>query len=290
MMRRGAALLLNLGLAAGSAAGADVPGNLVLDVRLFEARSASPDFRVMESLSFFVNTDGTGVSDSQWLATIARQVPEAFMAALATATVPVDGTVARFTLPKRTRSLELSFDLKEYLERGTFKSTAAARLARGAETDRAFDHPVELRVGQTYVFSGHEMEVSASEYLSHFRDFADSDARGKLYESLRPFTFFLVVALTPRLVDESEPASAPVPVTLDPGSIPHLESPLGVPLEGEIVLELAIDGSGAPTDARILRSSLPEVNARILGESASFRFPEAAGKTARLTLALRAEP
>ena len=72
--------------------------------------------------------------------------------------------------------------------------------------------------------------------------------------------------------------------------IPPLESPLGIPLVGEIVLDLDIDPTGAPTNARIVRSSIPEVNSRVLGESASFRFPEAAGKKARLTLSLRAEP
>ncbi len=283
-----AAGLLAIALAGASAGAADVPANLVLDVRVYEARSVSPDFAVMEKLSFFVNTDGTGVSESQWLATIARKVPEAFVATLASETVSVDGSIARLVLAKRTRALEMSFDLKDFLERGTFKSTATARLARGEETVRGFDREVELRMGQTYVFSSHDLQLSASDYLSHFRDFEDSDERGKLYESLRPYSFFLVVAVTPRVVEG--PGTEIVSVSLDPQLIPQLESPLGVPLIGEIVLELTLDESGAPTDARIVRSALPEVNARILGESASFRFPEAAGRKARLTLSLHARP
>ncbi|MGH9388898.1 MAG: hypothetical protein ACRD1Z_04730, partial [Vicinamibacteria bacterium] len=200
-MQSGAARFLALALtgAPAAGAGADIPGNLVVDVRLYEARSASPDFQVMENLSFFVDTDGTGVSESQWLATIARQVPGAFLATLAHETVDVDGSIARFILPKRTRSLELSFDLKDFLERGTFAATAAARLARGEETVRAFDRVVELRVGETYVFGSRDLELSASEYVSHFRDFESSDERGKLYESLRAYAFFLVVAVTPRM-------------------------------------------------------------------------------------------
>ena len=289
-MQSVAAPLLTLALTGAPAAGADIPANLVLDVRVYEARSASPDFRVMEKLSFFVDTDGTGVSESQWLATIARQVPEAFLATLANETVDVDGSIARFILPKRTRSLELSFDLKDFLERGTFAATAAARLARGEETVRAFDRGVELRIGQTYVFGSRDLELSASEYVSHFRDFESSDDRGKLYESLRAYSFFLVVAVTPRMAEEPAPGSEPVSVSVGPNVIPPLESHLGIPLVGEIVLELDIDSAGAPTDARIVRSSLPEVNSRILGESAAFRFPEAAGKKARLTLSLRAEP
>ncbi|HEY7698411.1 MAG TPA: hypothetical protein VIE88_08335, partial [Vicinamibacteria bacterium] len=204
-----------LGVPAAAAAG-DIPGNLVVDVRLFEARSASADFRMMETLSFFVNTDGSGVSEPQWLATIARQVPEAFLATLSKETVKVDGSVARFVLAKRSRSFELSFDLKDFLERGTFNASAAMRLARGEETVRQFERKVELRVGQTYVFGSRELELSASEYLSHIRDFEGSEDRGKLYEILRPFSFFLVVAVTPRILEEGVPASEPVAVSIDP--------------------------------------------------------------------------
>jgi hypothetical protein len=289
-MQRTAARLLTLALAGAPAAAADIPSNLVVDVRVYEARSVSPDFATMESLSFFVNTDGSGVSESQWLATIARQVPEAFLATLASETVSVEGSIARLVLAKRTRTLELSFDLNEFLERGTFKSKAGTRLAQGEETVRAFGREVEMRVGQTYVFASRDLELSASEYLSHFRDFEDSEERGTLYESLRPYSFFLVVAVTPRLAEEPAPGNEPLSVPIGANVVPRLESPLGIPLVGEIVLELAIDSTGTPTDSRIVRSSLPEMNARILGESAAFRFPEAAGKKARLTLSLRAEP
>jgi hypothetical protein len=92
------------------------------------------------------------------------------------------------------------------------------------------------------------------------------------------------------MAEEPAPGSEPVSVSVDPSVIPPLESPLGIPLVGEIVLDLDIDSKGAPTNARIVRSSIPEVNSRVMGESASFRFPEAAGKKARLTLSLRAEP
>jgi hypothetical protein len=281
--------ILTLGLlgAPGAIAGLDIPANLVVDVRLYEARSESPDFRLMRDLSFFVDTDGTGVSEAQWLATIGRQIPEAFLATLASETVGVEGSIARFVLPKRTRALELAFDLKNFLERGTFAAKAEGRLTRGEETARAFDREVELRCSQTYVF---DVELSPSEYLSHFRDFERGDEREKLYESLRLYSFFLVVAVTPRLATESAPESEPVSVSLPKSEIPRLESPLGIPLEGEFVLDLTLDHSGAPRDVRIVRSSLPEVNTRVLGASASFRIPEAAGKKVRLSLKLRAEP
>jgi hypothetical protein len=193
-------------------------------------------------------------------------------------------------LPKRSRSLELSIDLKDFLDRGTFTARTATRLLRGDETLREFDRNLELRIGQTYVFGSRELELSASEYLSHFRDFQGPHEREQLYDGLRPYTFFLVVAITPRLIEESAPPSEFVIVSIDESLIPHLESPLGIPLVGEIELELALDSSGAPTDAKIRRSSLPEVNSRILGECMTFRFPEAAGRKARLALSLHAGP
>ena len=290
MPTRAAGLIaLALARAPTVAAPADIPGNLVVDVRLFEARSASPDFQVTEKLSFFVDTDGTGVSESQWLATIARRVPEAFLATLSSETVEVEGSTARFSLPKRSRSFELSIDLRDFLERGTFAAKATTRLARGEETVRQFERNIELRVGQTYVFGSRELELTASEYVSHFRDFEGTEDRGKLYDGLRPYSFSLIVAVTPRMMDEKTPATEPVTVAVDPSRIPKLESPLGIPMMGEIVLELSVGAGGAPSDVKVVRSSLPEVNARILGETMSYRFPEAAGKKARLPLSLRVQ-
>jgi hypothetical protein len=276
-----------LGLPALACA-SDVPANLVLDVRLLEARSTQPNFQVMENLSFFVNTDGTGVSESQWLATIARQVPESMLATLATDRVEPDGLLARFELDKRSRAFVLDVNLGKYLDQGTFKAATKIGLRRGDERLREFDREVELRLGQTYVWSGRELELSASEYVSHFRDFDDNDHRGKLYERLRGFTLFMVVAVTPRLIDTA-PGEV-VDVSLPQDLLPKLESPLQIPLVGEIVLDLVLDGAGAATEIAIMRSSIPEVNPRILGEASQWTFPEASGKRARLTLKLRAEP
>lgn len=266
----------------------DVPANLVLDVRLFEARSTQPNFQVMENLSFFVNTDGTGVSESQWLATIARQVPESMLANLATERVEPDGLRARFELDKRSRAFVLDVNLGDYLDQGTFNAATQVGLRRGDERLREFDRTIELRVGQTYVWSGRELELSASEYVSHFRDFDDNEHRGKLYEKLRGFTLFVVVAVTPRLLDS--PPDEVIEVSVAESLLPKLQSPLSIPLVGEVVLDLVLDGDGAPTALAIARSSIPEVNPRILGEASQWTFPEAAGKKARLTLKLRAEP
>ena len=76
----------------------------------------------------------------------------------------------------------------------------------------------------------------------------------------------------------------------DDVEIPKLESPYDIPLVGSILLHFEVDSEGAPQDVAIARSSLTEVNPRILGEATIWRFPEAAGKRARLLLELRAEP
>ncbi len=84
---------------------------------------------------------------------------------------------------------------------------------------------------------------------------------------------------------------APVLLSLPPDvELPILESPLGVRLVGTIELELDIDENGAPEDVKIVRSSIPEVNPRLLGEASTWRFPNAAGTTGRLVLDLTAEP
>jgi hypothetical protein len=273
-----------------SAHGEDVPKNLVVDFRLFEARSISPDYKAMESLAFFIDTDGAGVSDRQWLATIARKVPDSFLATLKAETVRVEGGTAHIEVAKRSRSFETRIDLSEYLERGTFNATVTGELKRRNESERSFEKTIELRAGGTFVVSGDGFELSASEYLSHFRDYSDADHRREVYDELRDFSVFLILAVTLRVTDEPE-NETPVMLSLPPDvELPLLESPLDVRLIGTIELELDIDANGAPEDVKIVSSSIPEVNPRLLGEASKWRFPNAAGTTGRLILELTAEP
>jgi hypothetical protein len=281
--------LLSMAAVAASAAAADLPPNLVVDVRLFEARSTRPDFEAMENLSFFVATDGAGVTDPQWLGTIARQVPDAIIATLAKESVEPQGTLAAFDVTKRSRRFHVSVDLAEFLDRGTFAAKSDVTLLRADKALREFNRDIELRVGQTYVWSSRNLEVSASEYLSHFRDFEDTADRGRLYEKLRDFTFFLLVAVTPHLAEEKS-TTPPVSLPAKGIQISDLMSPLGVPIEGEVELLLTLDDAGTPIDVAILRSSIPEVNPQVVGEAASWRFPEAAGQQGFLKLTLEAKP
>ncbi len=244
----------------------------------------------MESLAFFIDTDGAGVSDRQWLATIARKVPDSFLATLKAETIRVEGSAAHLEVAKRSRSFETRIDLSEYLERGTFNATVTGELKRRNESQRAFEKTIELRAGGTFVVSGRGFELSASEYLSHFRDYSDADHRREVYDELRDFGVFLILAVTLRVTDEPE-KETPVILSLPPDvELPVLESPLDVRLIGTIELELDIDANGAPEDVKIVRSSIPEVNPRLLGEASKWRFPNAAGTTGRLILELTAEP
>lgn len=274
---------------ARSTASDDIPTNLTAEVRLIEARSLTPDFRAMHELSFFIDTDGVGVSEEQWLATIARSVPESFLATLASETVSTTGGTAELRVDTRSRSLRLSLDLAGFEADETFQSTVTGELMRRGETERSFEKTLRLRAGQTHVWSDRELELAPSEYLSHFRDYRDREHRAALYEELRNFATFLVVAVSVRRSPDAERASEPVTLELpEDVEIPELRSPLSVDLVGTVTLELQLDASGAPTGVKILRSSIPELNSQILGEAVTWRFPEAAGRRGRLTLELEA--
>jgi len=274
-----------------SALGADkIPDDLVVDVRVFEARSSSPDFKAMEELAFFINTDGGGVSEEQWLATIAGKATDSFLATLAFETIALESPSLVLELTKRSRTLKLSVDLSNFLSEDLFHADVHGELLRRDESQRSFEQTIEVRVGQTYVWSGRDLELSASEYLSHFRDYKDGDDRGELYSKLRNYTTFLIVALTPRLIGTSssaEPVSLEIP---DGAVVPALESPIDAELTGTVALELEIGADGTPAQVRIVRSSIPEVNSQILSAVEHWNFSEGRGKKGRLTLELRASP
>ncbi len=283
-------LLVALSAGGRAASSDDLPNDLIVDVRVFEARSKAPDFKAMEELSFFITTDGAGVTERQWLATIARRAPDSFIATLAFETLEVNAPMAELELEKRSRKLRLSLDLSQFASEGVFNATVDGDLLRREESQRSFRQTIELRVGRTYVWSSPDLEMSASEYLSHFRDYRDSDHRSELYDKLRDFATFLVVVVSLRLAGESLESDTVTLTLPDDAMIPDFESPLGVELIGTIELELNINDSGTPTDVQIVRSSIPEVNSRILGEAETWRFPEARGKRGRMVLELKALP
>jgi len=290
-LRSAMVLLVTLPTAYRAQAFDDLPVDLVADVRVFEARSRAPDFKAMEELAFFITTDGQGVTERQWLATIARHAADSFLATLAFESFEIDTPTAELELEKRSRKLRLSLDLSEFASEGIFKATVDGELLRRGDSLRSFEQTIELRLGRTYVWSSRDLEMSASEYLSHFRDYRDGEHRSELYDKLRDYTTFLIVAISLRAAREAPRSTDAVTLILpDDVTIPDFESPLGIELFGTIELELDIDGSGAPTDVKIVRSSIPEVNSRILGEAEAWRFPDARGKKGRLVLELKASP
>ena len=256
-----------------------IPDNLVLDLRLFESRAISPNLTAMSELSFFIMTDGRDVSALQWPSTLAKQVPDMFLAALIADTVPVEQGVARFEWTTGTRSIHTDIGIEDYHPAGTFKARFHSRFLRGSDTTREHQREIELQMHRTSVWSSDELEIPPTDYLSHFREFENRESRGLLYELLRPNTFFLIFAATPRLLTEEE-ASLGEPQTLSlPSGVetPVLQNPTGIPLKGTILLGFVLDESGAPVNPQIVRSTLPEANLHIVEEATDWRFPAPAG-------------
>ena len=273
------AILLTAGLAVGFAADPSpwlqvttnettqapsypIPDNLVLDLRLFESRALSPNYTAMSELSFFIMTDGRDVSAMQWPGTLAKQVPDAFLAALIADTVPVERGVARFEWTKASRSIHTEVRVENYHPAGTFKAQLHTRFMRGSDTTREHQRELELQMHRTSVWSSDELEIAPTDYLSHFREYADRESRGLLYELLRLNTFFLILAATPRLLTEEEvQLGAPQTLSLPPGvEAPSLENPTGIPLKGTILLGFELDESGSLVNPQIVRSTFPEAN------------------------------
>lgn len=267
-----------------------IPDDVVVDVRVFEARSSAPNYKAMQELAFFINTDGDGVREDQWLATIARRATDSFLATLAFETIAPESGSVPVVLTNRTRTFKLSVDLSNFLSEGLFHAQVHGELLRRDESQRTFEQTIEVRFGQTYVWSGRDLELSASEYLSHFREYEDSDDRSVLYDKLRNYTTFLIVALTPRRTESSEPTQI-VPLEIpDAADVPDLKSPIGIKLSGTVALELDIDADGSPSNVHITRSSLPEVNSQIKSTVEGWSFSDGRGKRGQLTLELEATP
>ncbi|MGH9461697.1 MAG: hypothetical protein ACRD1X_10805 [Vicinamibacteria bacterium] len=257
-----------------------IPDNLVVDLRLFESRSTAPDFAAMSELSFFIMTDGRDVSATQWPSTLAKQVPDTFLAALIADTVPVEQGVARFEWTTGTRSIRSEIHMESYHPAGTFKAQLQVRFMRGGDTLREHSRELDLQMHRTSVWSSDELEITPSDYVSHFREFADRESRGQLYELLRPNTFFLILAATPRLLTDEEAQrweaaqTLALPEGVEP---PALENPTSIPLKGKILLSFELDENGQPVNPQIARSSFPEANLRVVEEALQWQFPATAG-------------
>jgi hypothetical protein len=256
-----------------------LPDNIVVDLRIFEARSGNPNYSAFEDLGFFINTDGRRVTENQWLATVAGKVPGSFVAALAAKTARVEAGFARFEWTNRSRSFHVDIDMSGYSSSDRFDSELAVAWMRQDETILRFTKLVTLQVGRTAALSARELEIKLADYLSTFRGYRDREHRGLLFEKLQTKAIHLILVATPRLLAEDERAQLS-PENLSPpagSSLPELDNPLGVPLNGTIVVGFEIASSGAPVNPQIVWSTIPEANSRILGEVADWHFPSPEG-------------
>lgn len=278
-------------------------GPLVVEVRIFEIRRLNSDFSPVEDLSFRVDSDGSAVQVSEWLATLARRIPDAYFAQLLTlGPAPADGE-ARWEIARRDRRRAVRVRVRTAPEGapGTAPASGGSETATGAtpvsfqldfellRTGTAAQHlnlqgPVEP--GMTRMVSGRNFEITLSRYLSWFREPGDLAAREELYESIRNQNIYLVLGITFRRAD---PAPRP-PLRLRPPDDRRLEglrSALLGNAEGSLRLRVQLDEEGAVNHTEILETTLPEVTPRVLGIVSGWRFPQAANREGRLFFPVR---
>lgn len=290
--------LLFAGFPAVAADGED--SALVVEVRVFEVRRLNSDFSPIEDLSFLVNTDGSSVQVSEWLATLARRIPDAYFAQLLTLGPAPAGSEASWTVRRQDGRRAVGVHFRPAA--GEIRSAAQpdppetarprSRFRLGLDLLRGGDAAQEIRVqgpiepGMTRMVSGREFEITLSRYLSWFREPGDLSAREELYESIRDRNVYLALGITFR---RQEPAPA-LPVRLKPPEEPQfreLRSPLVGNAEGALRLRVHLDDRGQVAHTEILETTLPEVTPRVLGIVFGWRFPHAAGREGRLFFPVR---
>ena len=294
-----AAGLLGAGVPAVAADGEDAP--LLVEVRVFEVRRLNSDFSPIEDLSFLVNTDGASVQVSEWLATLARRIPDAYFAQLLTLGPAPAGSEASWQVRRRDgrRALRMRFRPAADEARPASANADVPETAR-PESRFRLDFGLlrsgtaaqEIRVqgsiepGMTRMVSGRDFEITLSRYLSWFREPGDLPAREELYESIRDQNIYLAFGITFR---RAEPAPA-LPVRLKPPEEPQfgkLRSPLVGNAAGALRLRVQLDDEGLVAHTEILETTLPEVTPRVLGIVFGWRFPQAAGREGRLFFPVR---
>ena len=311
MHRRASGLVLAallFGAPAGTAAAApdsrEDAGPLVVEVRVFEIRRLNSDFSPLEDLSFRVDSDGTAVQVSEWLATLARRIPDAYFAQL-------------LTLGPAPAAAEVKWEIRRQDGRRAIRmrvrpapaNAPASSSVSGGGTSEANEPPPRfwldfdllrtgsaaqeiklqgpIEPGMTRMVSGLNFEITLSRYLSWFREPGDLAARELLYESIRNRNIYLAFGITFRRLEGPAPPPA---VRLRPPDDPRLRqlrSPLVGNAEGIVRLRVYLDEEGAVNHTEILETTLPEVTPRVLGIVSGWQFPQAAGREGRLFFPIR---
>lgn len=291
MVRRRCSRLLAASFLVGAAlAGAQEATPVV---RVFEVRRINSDFGPIEGLSFRLENDGSRVHPSQWLATLARQVPNGFLAQLLSLRLdrlPEAGAPAwegQHVRGRRAVRVRVEDDPGAATEAaGTRTELTLLRDGEPVWTASAMD---ALDPGATVVQSGRDFEVSPSRYLSWFRHAPDLAARERLYGRLRGHSIWLVVTVS----RPAEAVPAASPLRLDPPRDPRLEeleSTVVPEAEGVTELLIRLDRGGRPLHFDIASTTLPEVTPRLLGIASGWRFPEAADREVLVTVPVATRP
>ena len=275
---------------------------LVVEVRVFEIRRLNSDFSPVEDLSFLVDTDGTSVQVSEWLATLARRIPDAYFAQLLTLGPAPAASEANWEVRRGDGRRGIRVRVRP-TSRGTAPPSSPSDERSGAgEPPGRFlldfgllrgDTPAKeitlqgsIEPAMTRMVSGRDFEITLSRYLSWFREPGDLPAREELYESIRDQNIYLAFGITFR---HAEP-DPPLPVRLEPPEAPQLldlRSPLVGNAEGALRLRVHLDEEGLVAHTEILETTLPEVTPRVLGIVSGWRFPQAAGREGRLFFPVR---
>lgn len=300
-----AALLLGTPLPASGKGPADQPeaAPLVVEVRVFEIRRLNSDFSPVEDLAFLVDTDGTSVQVSEWLATLARRIPDAYFAQLLTLGPAPAAAEANWEVRRgdgrRGIRLRIRPTSRETPPPSSPSGSPAAGdapppgrfrldfgLLRGNVPAQEITVEGSIEPGMTRMASGRDFEISLSRYLSWFREPGDLPAREELYDSIRDQNIYLAFGITVR---PAEPVPD-LPVRLRPPEHPQLlelRSPLVGNAEGALRLRVNLDEEGRVAHTEILETTLPEVTPRVLGIVSGWRFPQAAGREGRLFFPVR---
>ena len=311
MQRRASGLVfaaLAFAAAAGTAAaaldGREDAGPLVVEVRVFEIRRLNSDFSPIEDLSFGVDSDGTSVQVSEWLATLARRIPDAYFAQLLTFGPAPAAAEAKWEIRRQDGRRAIRMRV-----RPAPADAPASGPVSGRDPPEANGPPGRFRLdfdllrtgtaaqeiklqgpiapGMTRMVSGLNFEIPLSRYLSWFREPGDLAARELLYESIRNRNIYLAFGITFRRLEGPAPPPA---VRLRPPDDPRLRelrSPLVGNAEGILRLRVHLDEEGAVNHTEILEITLPEVTPRVLGIVSGWMFPQAAGREGRLFFPIR---
>ena len=311
MHRRASGLVfaaLAFAAAAGTAAaapdGREDAGPLVVEVRVFEIRRLNSDFSPIEDLSFRVDSDGASVQVSEWLATLARRVPDAYFAQLLTLGPAPAAAEATWEIRRQDGRRAIRMRVRPAPADAPASSSVSGRdtpeanqppprfwldfdLLRTGSAAQQIKLQGPIEPGMTRMVSGLNFEITLSRYLSWFREPGDLAARELLYEGIRNRNIYLAFGITFRRL---EGPAAPPPVRLRPPDDPRLRqlrSPLVGNAEGILRLRVHLDEEGAVNHTEILETTLPEVTPRVLGIVSGWEFPQAAGREGRLFFPIR---